>query len=170
MSIVIPPEVEIWQGDIFALVPWSVVSTLAFVQSTGNPAKPYVNAVPPNAGAKQQLMTKAGRDRAMLISHECIVDKGGLAPLAFARVLSIDSAKADQQIKIRDGSNLQTFHLPATENVLDESYVDFRLLTALAPEMLPGLQRLSSLTAQGRDSLREQLIRYWTRRDTTFPT
>ena len=167
MPIVTAPETDIWQGDIYGLVPWAVVSSLEFVQPTGNPAKPYVAAPAPEAGGRRQLMTSAGRDMGMLITHECVVDKGERL-LTFARVLSISSLRAGQEIHVRNLSNLQTFHLPAVENLFAESYVDFRLITVVSRDILTGLPKIASLTLEGRESLREQLIRYWTRRDEVF--
>lgn len=99
----------------------------------------------------------------MLLSHECVVDKGGSAPLAFARVLPITTQDERGRASIRNGANYQTFHLPAAPRLLEESYVDFRIIAAVHPERLGALQRLASLSVEARDSLRQQLILYWTR-------
>lgn len=164
MPLVIPPEKEIWQGDIFQAVPWSVIKTLEYVHPTGNPLKPYVLTHSPEMGQKGNLVVSSGSDLAMLVSHECVVDKGGRAPLTFARVLPITTHQEDQRAHIRNGANLQTFHLAANEAVaLTECYADLRLVSAIDPRLIASLGRVASLTQDGRDSLRQQLILYWTR-------
>ncbi len=80
-----------------------------------------------------------------------------------ARVVPMDSYGEKQQEFIRNGSNYQTFHLPATEDTFEESLVDFRFVIALDPAWMESLRRIGSLTKEGRDSLRHQLILYWTR-------
>ena len=164
MPIVAPPEREIWQGDIFGVVPWSVIKTLEYVHPTGSPLKPYVLTHRPEIGQRGSLVVTSGSDLAMLISHECVVDKGGRAPLTFARILPITTHQEAQRTHIRSGANLQTFHIEANDVVsLPECYADFRLLSAIDPHLMASFKRLASLTAEGRASLRQQLISYWTR-------
>ena len=166
MPIVTPPEKEIWQGDIFRRVPWSAIKALEFVHPTGNPLKPYVLIQPPESGQKGRLVVSSGTELAMLISHECVVDKGGLAPLSFARILPITTHQETQRELIRSGANLQTFHLEADAEVgLAECYADLRLISVIDPTLVGSFERIASLTEEGRDSLRHQLILYWTRRE-----
>jgi hypothetical protein len=166
LPILIPPEEEIWQGDIFRPVPWAAIKTLEFVQPTGNAQRPYVSAQTPELGHKGRLVVNAGIDLAMLISHECVVDKGGIAPLSFARILPITTHQEAQRGAIRSGANLQTFHLEADVEVgLGECYVDFRLISIIDPALVSSFERVASLTPEGRDSLRQQLILYWTRKE-----
>jgi hypothetical protein len=164
LPIVIPPEQELWQGDIFWGVPWSVINTADFLQPTGNALKPYSLTTSPQMGQRGNLVVASGSDLAMLISHECVVDKGGRAPLSFVRILPITTHREEQLTHIRNGANLQTFHIEANETVgLSECYADFRLVSAIDPTFVRSLRRVASLTEEGRNSLRQQLILYWTR-------
>ncbi len=165
MPIVVPTADDLWQGDIFQLTPWVVAKGLDFVQPTGNALKPYVSVPPPDRGTRSHLVTTSGRDLGMMITHECLIDKKGAAPWTFARILPMETFKPEQQVHIRSGANLQTFFLPATDGLLKESYVDFRLITAIDPKLGSSFQRIASLSEEGRNALRFQLIRYWTRHE-----
>ena len=164
MPIIQPPDLKIWQGDVFAGVPWSIVKFLHFVQPEGNNQR-FISITPPLPGNRSRLVTHAGCDLGMLLSHECVVDKGGHAPLTFARILPITSYGEEGREIIRQGANYQTFHLPAAEGLIDESYVDFRFVAAINPQLLEQFMRVASLTSEGRDSLRLQLILYLTRHE-----
>ena len=162
MPILGPPESELWQGDVFEGVPWSVIRQLDYVQPTGEHGR-YLGVPPPPSGGRGRLVTASGSGLGMLLSHECVVDKGGMAPLTFARVLPITTYGERGRDAIRQGANYQTFHIPRVDGVLDESYVDFRLVAAIDPQLLGRFRRIASLTEEGRASLRLQMILYWTR-------
>ena len=158
-----PPDKLIWQGDVFADVPWSVLRTQDFVQPTGEGQR-FVTVAPPLSGHKARLVTNSGRDLGMLLSHECTVDKGGQAPLTFGRVLPITTYHEQGRDFIRRHENYQTFHLPPDrEDLLLESYVDFRFLIAIDPAVFRTFVRIASLSSESREALRHQLILYWTR-------
>lgn len=164
MPIIVPPDRQIWQGDIFAEVPWSVVRSLDFVRADGSSLR-FVSIPAPPAKERARLVTHSGRDFAMLLTHECVVDKQGRAPVSFARILPITIHDAQGQNAIRCGANYQTFYLPSVEDLIPESYVDFRLVVAIDPEVFRFLTRVASLTTEGRSSLRQRLVLYWTRHE-----
>lgn len=160
MDILVPPEVKFWQGDIFSNVPWAYLKDVTFVMPTGKGG--FVPRDPPNPGARAQIVTNGGSGAGILITHECVLDKDQSDPLSFARVMSIASRGQGMQTSIRNGEYYAIFYLPGRA-LLGESYVDFRFITTLDPALFPTLDRVASLNNQGRDGLRESLIRYWTR-------
>ena len=135
---------------------------LDFVRPDGT-SQQFVAMPPPNMGNRARLVTHSGLDLGMLLSHECVVDKGGHAPITFARILPITTASGAGRDAIRNGANYQAFYLPGIEGLVQESYVDFRLIVAIDPSLASQFRRIASLTQEGRDSLRIQLILYWTR-------
>ncbi|HEY3131614.1 MAG TPA: hypothetical protein VGL91_19325 [Acidobacteriota bacterium] len=164
MSIITSPASEYFQGDIFADVPFAYVRSLDFVQPS-DAARTKFTATPlPATGNKAHVVAPCSRSMGMLVTHECIIDKGGRAPWSFARIVRISVEGAEGQQAIRTGTNYQAFHLPKTAGILDEeSYVDFRLITAVDPALARDLIRIASLSTEGRASLKQQLILYWTR-------
>jgi len=160
LTIVIPPEMEFWQGDLFGDVPWTYVRDLDFVEPAGNGFR--LSGLPA-VGHRSRLVTNAGRGMGMLVTHECTVDKGQETPLAFARVFLLASQRRSAfQDRIRSGEIVSSFYLPAAD-LIEESYADFRFITSIDPRHLRQLTRVASLNPEGRDALREQFIRFWTR-------
>lgn len=170
MPTVIPPKfADFWQGDIFSDVPWSFIGEYAFVSPADAGRNRFTAIQPPNPGAKCWLASPGGRGPAMLLSHECVVDKNRPEPLAFARVVPIRAQPSEEgRENVRNGSLYAAFYLPPPETPLsEESYVDFRFITAIHPDHLGGLDKIASLTDEGRNSLRLQLVLYWTREEPT---
>ncbi len=111
MSILAPPDAEIWQGDVFAEVPWTIVRSADFVRPKG--AALFERIDPPNSGHRAQLVTASGLCFAALLSHECVVDKRANTSFTFARVLPITTFRNPlQQDVIKSGANYQTFIYP----------------------------------------------------------
>jgi hypothetical protein len=130
LSIVVEPETEIWQGDLFSDVPWSWVDVVQFVEPRGDPRhgpQIYAPCEPPRPGRGGILAVRGGRGAAMLMTHECVFDKQQAEPLTFARVLPLGNHARQLQEQIRRGQWYATFHIPGDSGLMAESYVDFRL-------------------------------------------
>jgi hypothetical protein len=170
LQIVVPTDDRVWQGDIFEAAPASVVRDLDWVapstsgRELATERKRFIEVDEPKEGGKARLVTLGARAKAMLITHECVLDKGPTQHLTLARVLALASQKStDYQDAIRDGRNREAFYLPAIADLLEESYVDLRLLTTIERVHIQTMKRVASLTEEGRLALRMRLILYWTR-------
>ena len=155
-----PPDQQLCQGDLFRDVPWTFIKEVKFLQGNG---QKFVVCAAPQPGNRGTLAAQAGIGHAMLLSHDCVIDKDNYSPLAFARVLPMSTCDARMAQATRDGKNLQAFYIPA-DNMIDESYADFRLIFAMTPTIVHQLQRIASLTQTGQNSLQHSLITYWTRK------
>src|SRR5437016_5395325 len=137
--IVAPPSAEVWQGDIFADVPWAVARNPQWVAEAAGGG--YVKSDPPPAGKRGHLVLSAGRSRGMLLTHECAFDKARGDLLTFARVVPFTTLGERMHEHIRSNRQYAAFHLPAVEGLIEESYVDFRILVSAHPQILEGLQK-----------------------------
>lgn len=160
MSIVVPPTPEIWQGDLFNDVPWGWVRELEYLTPVGDGR--YNSAAAPAPEGRSFLAIKGGLSAGMLITHECVVDKGQQTPFLFARVALMSNVKSSNfSQNIRENRVHGIFYLPVSPQLPDESYVDLRIATCLDPSLISGLNKVASLTQVGREALREKLIRFW---------
>jgi hypothetical protein len=101
--------------------------------------------------------------RAIIISHDCEIDKDKKhAIVALIRSFDESQPETSKQV-IRSNKKLSFFHLPALENVLPESYVDFRRITSLEPTYLEPTKRIASLSDAAVSLLQLLFFRYLTR-------
>jgi hypothetical protein len=153
-----------WQGDVFEGVPWGYVRELTWL--TPDSQRIYRPADEPALTGKGYFPLKGGRNMAALITHECVFDKRHTAPLTFARLFRLREQTERIREQIVAGSWPAAFHLPADDSRLDEDmFVDFRMILAIDSNVATTFKKRLSLTPDGRQALREQLTRFWTRTD-----
>ncbi|HKB37224.1 MAG TPA: hypothetical protein VKD72_12280 [Gemmataceae bacterium] len=103
--------------------------------------------------------------RAVVLSYDCDLDNDPDHCLV-ALVRSFVGLSDGNREVIRGNRNFSFFYLPAEAALgLDESYVDFRRLTAIHPQTLSLAARRASLGQEAVDALRAQLVRFFTRRE-----
>jgi|SRR6266567_3648060 len=100
----------------------------------------------------------------MVLSHGCEIDKDPrYRMIALIRPLSV--APPEGQEIIRANNNLSSCYLPAYDEIMGESYVDFRRITTLHPDFLRDAERIVSLTDDAVKYVQAQFFRYFTRLD-----
>ena|GEM_PF-4208594 len=68
-----------------------------------------------------------------------------------------------QRNRIRNNSNLYSFHLPAYSEGLEESFVDLRRITSMHPDAVDRCRRVVSLSDTGIAAFFTQFFRFLTR-------
>lgn len=107
--------------------------------------------------------------RAILLTHGCDIDND-LKHRLVALVRPLAPVAPEVQAVIRENRNFSFMHLPAdASRNIDESYIDFRRITCITPELLQQGTRLASLSDPGVQAIHERLFRFLTHRDTVLP-
>jgi hypothetical protein len=139
-----------------------------FPGGTGHPDTPA-----PQAASGPTFNFKAGEPipvscqvaRALVLTYDCDLDNDPDHCLV-ALVRSFAGLSEANRELIRGNRNFSYYHLPADEAAgLEEAYADFRRISTLHPEALTLATRRASLSEGAVESLRTQLIRFFTRRE-----
>lgn len=121
----------------------------------------------------QSVMATCKRQKAMLLSHDCEIDKPQVTRWIVAPVVPILKLKPANRDRVRRNRIFTMFHLPKYRELLPESFVDFNQLTTLSSEFVRNAQRIVSLSDVGRRGMYAQFVRWFTRwelRSTRCPT
>lgn len=173
-----PNQEEDLQGDVFAALPsvLAVRRPLQAIRLLGAAKEGYQPQVfihdethPPKHGFKwapadggDELVHKGFVTKAMLVSHDCEIENDDRVRLvAMVRPLT-DLTDPEIQEDVRRGDVSGAFYLPRQEPEpsLAESFVDFRRLTPVTPELLVRQEKLLSLTELMRMRMREHFWLY----------
>lgn len=108
---------DISQGDIFTDVPF-----------------PYVII-----DSSENVIPKMRYKTAMLVSHSCDYDKRTVPQVLVAQVRSVSELSEGDRGNIRSLRMLNTFYLPMVDGVMEESYVDFRIIVPVSKSIIATL-------------------------------
>jgi hypothetical protein len=101
--------------------------------------------------------------RAMLLTHDCEVDKDKKhRAVVLVRPLPA-SMPAEDRATIQQNKRFPFFYLPAGGDRLPESYVDFRRICTVSPQWVDSATRLASLSALARQAMLLQFFRFLAR-------
>lgn len=179
------PDPELCQGDILYSIPHLHLKPpfQALRSTTGRGGQQVFTPYPfdisalfahgdhsePPGGFKfdrgEQVSSFCQVSLGIILTHDCDIDQDPKHRLvALIRPLDPRQPAQDQQV-IRENRNFNFFYLPPYRDKMQESYVDFRRITCLAPEFLDKKRRVTSLTKFAIDQLHLRLFQFLTRRD-----
>lgn len=121
---------------------------------------------PPPGGFKQsgeQAAAFAQSALGMVISYGCAIENDPKHCMV-ALIRPLTPVPEQSKATIRENRNFAYFYLPALDNQLEESYVDFRRLTCVHPDFLYTDNRVASLSEDSVDQLMMRLFLFFTRR------
>jgi hypothetical protein len=162
---------QLCRGDILECVPHLFLKdrprTPQPVTLAGARAGVYVDELSqgtlPKPGTETVVPAPCLLARAMLLTHDCEVDKDKKhRTVALIRLLQTNMPAGDSAT-IRANRRFPFFHLPAGGDQLPESYVDFRRICTVSPQWVDSATRLASLTAAARQAMLLQLFRFLAR-------
>jgi len=109
------------------------------------------------------------RTSLMLLSHDCDYDKPNNPYCLVASVSPLALVPSGNRENIRRYRVINTFYLREVPDVLDESYVDIRLIATIDKGLLVQAdregRRAISLTEQAREALQDHLFLFFARED-----
>ena len=138
---------EFCQGDIFDTLPHALVAE-------------SIDEIEDKPGF---VAAKCKRDRAILLTHDCQIDKPELRSWLVCPIRRLDAMSRSIQGDIKKNRVYPFLHLPEYRDVLPASFVDFNHVTALEPALVKSADRIVSLSNLGRRALYSQFIRWLTR-------
>lgn len=163
-----PPRTEISQGDIIEFLPHIFLDnpllalhgerdTETVFRATG---EPYTNF---NDKDGQAVIAKCKRSKAILISHDCEVDKPQVKKWLVCPVVPMDKLQPKNHDLLKRNRIFSMLYLPKLDKILVDGFVDFNQITTLESEFVKAGNRIISLSDIGRRALYVQFIRWLTR-------
>lgn len=141
------PSEEFSQGDIFEVLPHALITgPLEHVEGNTDP-----------------VVSECKRDRAILLTHDCDIDKPLLRSWLICPVHRLDTVPKGMQGDIKKNRAFAFLHLAQHRDTLPASFVDFRHVTALSPDVVRSAKRLASLSDTGKKALYLRFIQWLTR-------
>ncbi len=160
------PRPESSQGDILDLVPHIYLQkpllSLAREAETIFRAstEPFPQFDDKNG---QSIAATCKRQRAILVSHDCEIDKPQVRRWLVCPVIPLVALPTENRDLVRRNRIYAMLHLPKYRDGLPESFVDFNQVTTLGADFIESAKRLVSLSDMGRMGLYAQFIRWLTR-------
>jgi hypothetical protein len=112
----------------------------------------------------EQVLASCQVALGMILTHGCEMDKDS-KHRQVALIRPLDLVQPEYKGFIRENKNFSYCYLPAYGEIMGESYVDFRRVTTVHPDLLKDLERIASLTDEAANAVQTLLIRFTTRRD-----
>lgn len=163
------------QGDIFACAPMCFISKdatpLRKVQVTQyrlmyelEDEISHSGDADPQKRLSRQIMAQCDFTWAVLLTHDCEIDKPKVSLLHFAiiREFPIDWDEKSRTI-VKENRSIAKYYVPPVVEGEPDKYVDFTRITSISPKSLDRMGRLYSLSELARSGLMEQLVRYYIR-------
>jgi hypothetical protein len=172
------PRSELYQGDIVSGVPHLYLRTSVHalrkksVRGEGElyASFPYPGDDQPAGGFRFQepegdeTSATCQVANAMVLSHDCDIENDRKHRLV-ALIRPLAGVPHNGQEIIREYANFSYFYLPELPGVLQESYVDFRRITSLRPQLVDTVPRLAALAEATINRLHLHFFLFLTRRE-----
>ena len=160
------PRPDISQGDILELLPHVSLSNPLFAlrkeaetifRATSEPYDTFDDK------GGQDVIATCKRARAILITHDCEIDKPQVTHWLVCPVVPATRLRPENLDRLKRNRIYSMLYLPRLGDTLVESFVDFNHISTLDPEYVRNGKRVTSLSDTGRRSLYVQFIRWLTR-------
>jgi len=160
------PREQFSQGDIFELLPHVFLGRpLTALTKDGETTlraetEPFTSFDDTNG---QAIVASCKLQRAILLSHDCEIDKAQVIRWILSPVVPIVRLSNENRDRVRRNRIYAMFHLPKFHESLPESFVDFNQMSTLNSEFVRSASRIVSLSDLGRRGMYMQLVRWFTR-------
>lgn len=113
--------------------------------------------------AGQDVMARCKRARAIVLTHDCEIDKPQIVRWHLCPVVPLYKLKPDNQDKVKRNRIYSMFFLPQYGDILIDSFVDFNQISTVGRDFIKSGKRLLSLSDFGRQGLYAQFFRWLSR-------
>jgi hypothetical protein len=165
-----PVDAQLCQGDILRFAPHLLLKqppqALRKTTSRGNKSVYELEELPvppvslPSEGVLVPVPCQV--TWGILLTHDCEVDKDRKhRTVAMIRTIPAEMPDNDRAI-IKQNQRFPFYYLPPLADI-PESYVDFRRISTLSPEIVDSATRFASLSQEARQAMLLQFFRYMAR-------
>jgi hypothetical protein len=158
------PRAEISQGDILELLPNAYLTHPLRSFVSGHDGSLVERPEPQIDGPERRpVIASCRRTRAILITHDCEVDKPKIENWIVCPVVPLAEHPGAQHTDIRKNKYFNLMYLPAYREILGDSVAVLNQITTLQKAFVQSASRLLSLSDVGRAAFYFQSIRWMTR-------
>jgi len=160
------PRQEFSQGDILDVAPHVFLDPplLALQPAEANhyrfEAEPF--SVFDDA-AGQFIAAKCRRIKAIVMTHDCEIDKKQVVRWHLCPVVPLSKLKPDNQDRVKRNRIYSMFFLPRYGEILLDSFVDFSQISTVGMDFIKTGKRILSLSDLARQGMYAQFFRWLTR-------
>ena len=160
------PQPEISQGDILDLAPNVYLDrpllalkneTEAIYSAYGEPFEHFQDKT------GQSIIAKCKRARAIVVTHDCEIDKPAVARYHICPVVPLSHLSSKMQDQVKRNRVYSRYFLPSFRDLRQDSFVDFNQISTVDRDLIAATKRLLTLSDLGRRGLYAQFIRWATR-------
>ena len=157
------PRANFSQGDILTLVPHVYLEdplTTLITESNGTyrAGRAAVSAVDDKDG--QPVLCNAKRTHGVILSPDCEIDKPQLKKWIVCPIMPLHSLKPENQDRVKRNRIYSMLFLPKYREILPDSFVNFSQSSTISSSYLQTLERIVSLSDEGRRALYVQFLRW----------
>jgi hypothetical protein len=156
---------KLYQGDIFkdTIFHYLPPAILILREKESYLEASKIEDVPNAFETREIIMANAEKGKVIIVSHHCDVQYKPI--IQIAPIFSITRLPEDQKPMCRKNNMYNYCYLPANENVgLEESYINFQLMSFYPVDLLNVSNRIVSLTEESINFVHERLLWYFTRK------
>ena len=156
---------ELYQGDIFKdTIFHSLPPSILILREKEDYLEVLEIEDTPDAFESSEIIMAHGeKGKVIIVSHHC--DAQNKPIIQIAPILSIINLPSGQQSYCRTNKMYNLCYLPENSSVgLEESYINFQLMSFYPVDLLDVSNRIVSLSEEGINFIHERLLWYFTRK------
>ncbi len=156
---------KLYQGDIFkdTIFHYLPPDILILKEKENHLEASKIEDVPNAFNTREIIMAHGEKGKVIIVSHHCDVHHKPM--IQIAPILPITRLPSDHQPSCRTNDMYNYCYLPESENVgLEESYINFQLMSFYPVDLLEISNRIISLTEESINFMHERLLWYFTRK------
>ena len=160
------PKQEFSQGDILDVAPHVFLDPPLLALHPAEENRYRVEAEPFSKfddSAGQSIAAKCKRTKAIVLTHDCEIDKPQIVRWHLCPVVPLSKLKPENQDLVRRNRIYSMFFLPRNADALLDSFVDFSHISTVGMDFIKTGTRILSLSDLGRQGLYAQFFRWLTR-------
>jgi hypothetical protein len=164
-------KAQLSQGDILQKVPfWSIRSPIGYLEKRTQKENRvvWVEVVEPSTDGhgNVHVLTRARVAYGLVLNHDCDLDKEKRQRrVQLAMLADLDGLNKDEREKVLESRVYHRFVLPDVPQLGKTLYADLRAIVTVDRELADGCDRIASLSEEGAERLRAQIVAFFTRLD-----
>jgi hypothetical protein len=159
------PQIKISQGDIIDISPHVYLDQPLFgvTLRAGSVVNSGTFSLDGSDKKGKSIVATASRRRAILMTHDCTIDKPNEARWHICPIVSLFELSSKLQDSVKRNRDYSKLFLPKFGSLGEDSFVNFNQISTIHRDIIGSAKRILSLSDIGRHALYVQYIRWLTR-------